>query len=97
MWCVICPVQVASDVSGLSLESEGVGRGAARLADRRVGQPSPRRADAGEMSRARALHAEMYDGFSVTHFHAVGAPRLTSREHGDAAGAAGLGTDEQGA
>jgi transposase len=43
--------------------------GAAGLRDRRIGQPSPRRADAGELARARALYAEMYDGFTAKHFH----------------------------
>ena len=43
--------------------------GAAGLADRRVGQPSPRRAAEGELARARALYAELYDGFTVKHFH----------------------------
>ena len=43
--------------------------GAAGLVDRRVGQPSPRRATESELARARALYAEMYDGFTVKHFH----------------------------
>ena len=43
--------------------------GAAGLRDRRIGQPSPRRADEGELARARALYAEMYGGFTVKHFH----------------------------
>ena len=43
--------------------------GAAGLRDRRVGQPSPRRADAGELARAQALYAEMYGDFTVKHFH----------------------------
>ena len=43
--------------------------GAAGLADRRIGAPSPRRAPASELARARALYAEMYDGFTVKHFH----------------------------
>jgi transposase len=43
--------------------------GAAGLVDRRVGQPSPRRAAESELARARALYAEMYDGFTVKHFH----------------------------
>ena len=42
---------------------------AAGLRDRRVGQPSPRRADAGELARAQALYAEMYGDFTVKHFH----------------------------
>lgn len=43
--------------------------GATGLADRRVGQPSPRRAAESELARARGLYAEMYDGFTVKHFH----------------------------
>ena len=43
--------------------------GAAGLRDRRLGKPSPRRAPAGELARARALYAEMYGGFTVKHFH----------------------------
>jgi transposase len=43
--------------------------GAAGLSDRRIGKPSPRRADEGELTRARALYAEMYGGFTVKHFH----------------------------
>ena len=43
--------------------------GAAGLVDRRVGVPSPRRAAESELVRARALYAEMYDGFTVKHFH----------------------------
>jgi transposase len=43
--------------------------GEAGLRDRRVGQPSPRRADPGEIARATALYAEMYDGFTARHFH----------------------------
>jgi transposase len=43
--------------------------GPAGLRDRRVGKPSPRRADEGELARARALYAEMYEGFTVKHFH----------------------------
>jgi len=43
--------------------------GAAGLVDGRVGKPSPRRADAGEIARARALYAEMYGGFTAKHFH----------------------------
>ena len=39
--------------------------GAAGLADGRVGKASPRRADAGELARARALYAEMYGGFII--------------------------------
>src|SRR4029079_11038418 len=42
---------------------------AAGLRDRRVGQPSPRRSDAGELARAQALYAEMYGDFTVKHFH----------------------------
>ena len=43
--------------------------GAAGICDRRVGKPSPRRADEGELVRARALYAEMYGDFTVKHFH----------------------------
>jgi transposase len=43
--------------------------GEAGLRDRRVGQPSPRRAAPGEIARATALYAEMYDGFTARHFH----------------------------
>jgi len=43
--------------------------GAAGLVDGRVGKPSPRRADEGELARARALYAEMYAGFTAKHFH----------------------------
>jgi transposase len=43
--------------------------GAAGLRDRRLGKPSPRRAAEDELARARALYAEMYDGFTVKHFH----------------------------
>jgi transposase len=45
------------------------GEGAAGLADRRIGRPSPRRAHEGELARAKALYAEMYGGFTVKHFH----------------------------
>ena len=43
--------------------------GAAGLRDRRLGKPSPRRAAEDELARARGLYAEMYDGFTVKHFH----------------------------
>jgi transposase len=43
--------------------------GVAGLGDRRIGKPSPRRADEGELARAQALYAEMYAGFTVKHFH----------------------------
>ena len=43
--------------------------GAPGLQDRRIGKPSPRRADEGELARAQALYAEMYDGFTAKHFH----------------------------
>ncbi len=39
------------------------------LVDRRVGKPSPRRADQSELARMRALYEEMYGGFTVKHFH----------------------------
>ena len=43
--------------------------GAAGLRDRRIGLPSPRRAPASELARARTLYAEMYEGFTAKHFH----------------------------
>ena len=43
--------------------------GAAGLQDRRIGKPSPRRADESELARAQALYAEMYGDFTVKHFH----------------------------
>jgi transposase len=43
--------------------------GVAGLVDGRVGKPSPRRADEGELARARGLYAEMYGGFTAKHFH----------------------------
>lgn len=43
--------------------------GAEGLLDGRLGKPSPRRAPAGELARARALYEEMYGGFTVKHFH----------------------------
>ncbi len=43
--------------------------GEAGLLDRRIGKPSPRRAPASELARARALYDEMYGGFTVKHFH----------------------------
>ena len=43
--------------------------GSPGLGDRRIGKPSPRRADAGELARARALYADMYQGFTVKPFH----------------------------
>ena len=43
--------------------------GAAGLSDRRIGRPSPRRAPESELARARALYAEMYQGFTAKHFH----------------------------
>jgi len=39
------------------------------LVDRRVGKPSPRRADQSELARMQALYKEMYGGFTVKHFH----------------------------
>ena len=41
--------------------------GATGLGDRRVGKPSPRRADEGELARARSLYAEMYEGFTASY------------------------------
>jgi len=43
--------------------------GEAGLLDRRVGKPSPRRAPASELARAKALYEEMYGGFTVKHLH----------------------------
>jgi transposase len=43
--------------------------GAAGLADRRVGKPSPHRAPASELERMQALYEELYGGFTVKHFH----------------------------
>ena len=41
------------------------------LPDRRIGKASPHRAPESELARARAraLHEEMYGGFTVKHFH----------------------------
>ena len=43
--------------------------GAPGLRDRRLDKPSPRRAPASELARAKALYAEMYAGFTAKHFH----------------------------
>jgi transposase len=43
--------------------------GAAGLADRRVGKPSPHRAAESELERMRGLYEELYGGFTVKHFH----------------------------
>ena len=43
--------------------------GAAGLADRRVGQPSPRRAPEAELQRMLKLYHEHYAGFAIRHFH----------------------------
>ena len=43
--------------------------GADGLLDGRVGKASPRRAEASELQRARALYAEMYGDFTIKHFH----------------------------
>jgi transposase len=43
--------------------------GAAGLVDRRVGQPSPRRAPADELQRMLKLYHEYYAGFAIRHFH----------------------------
>jgi transposase len=43
--------------------------GADGLVDRRVGQPSPRRAPEDELERMRALYQQHYDGFTIKHFH----------------------------
>ena len=43
--------------------------GAAGLRDRRIGQPSPRRAPARRARAGAGALAEMYQGFTVKHFH----------------------------
>jgi transposase len=43
--------------------------GADGLVDRRVGQPSPRRAPEDELERMRALYQQDYPGFTIKHFH----------------------------
>ena len=43
--------------------------GAEGLVDRRVGQPSPRRAPEDELERMRALYQQDYPGFTIKHFH----------------------------
>ena len=43
--------------------------GADGLVDRRVGQPSPKRAPADELERMRALYQQHYQGFTIKHFH----------------------------
>ena len=43
--------------------------GADGLVDRRVGQPSPKRAPADELERMLRLYHEHYQGFTVKHFH----------------------------
>jgi transposase len=43
--------------------------GADGLVDRRVGQPSPRRAPEDELERMRALYQQHYPGFTIKHFH----------------------------
>ena len=45
--------------------------GAAVLADRRVGKPSPRRAPEDELQRMLRLYHEHYAGFTIRHFHAT--------------------------
>ena len=49
--------------------------GADGLGDRRVGQPSPRRAPKDELERMRALYQETYQGFTIKHFHEKRAQR----------------------
>jgi transposase len=39
------------------------------LVDRRIGQPSPRRAPEDELERMRALYQQAYQGFTIKHFH----------------------------
>jgi transposase len=43
--------------------------GADGLVDRRVGEPSPRRAPEDELERMRALYQQDYQGFTIKHFH----------------------------
>ena len=43
--------------------------GADGLVDRRVGQPSPKRAPEDELERMRALYQQNYQGFTIKHFH----------------------------
>lgn len=43
--------------------------GAAGLHDRRIGEPSPRRAPASEVQRMLDLYSAEYEGFTVKHFH----------------------------
>jgi transposase len=43
--------------------------GADGLVDRRVGQPSSRRAPEDELERMRALYQQHYRGFTIKHFH----------------------------
>jgi transposase len=43
--------------------------GADGLVDRRVGQPSPRRASVVELERMRALYQQHYQGFTIKHLH----------------------------
>lgn len=43
--------------------------GADGLVDRRIGQPSPKRAPVDELRRMQALYRERYQGFTVKHFH----------------------------
>ena len=43
--------------------------GADGLVDRRVGQPSPRRAPEDELERMQALYQQHYQGFTIKHFH----------------------------
>jgi transposase len=43
--------------------------GADGLIDRRVGQPSPKRAPAAELRRMQALYQKRYQSFTVKHFH----------------------------
>jgi transposase len=43
--------------------------GAEGLVDRRIGQPSPRRAPEAELERMRTLDGQVYQGFTIKHFH----------------------------
>jgi transposase len=55
--------------------------GAEGLVDRRVGQPSPRRAPGDELERMRDLYQQDYQDFTIKHFH----EKLVTR-HGDKLG-----------
>jgi hypothetical protein len=46
--------------------------GEAGLIDRRLGKPSPRRMEAGEVDRMLGLYRTHYRGWNVKHFHEQG-------------------------